>query len=252
MPTEAEDPLDLICYLHPTWAPHIRPAEVARDWMSASPEAFAHRCLPLNIANTHGWEILAPCGFEARWNGGMTPADVEILTAPGAEDSQAPVSIFGQGMLTFHIAGLFRTPPAWNLWIGGSPNRFKDGIAPLTGIVETDWSPYTFTMNWRFTRPRNWVRFVAGEPIGFFFPLPRAYLETVAPRFETLTPELAEKFETWSRSREAFQARMIQDPPSAPADKWQKNYYRGVEPDGSPGVADHQAKLRLKPFKPLP
>jgi hypothetical protein len=28
--------------------------------MDASPEAFAYRCLPLNIANAHGWGILTP------------------------------------------------------------------------------------------------------------------------------------------------------------------------------------------------
>ena len=73
------------------------------------------------------------------------------------------MSIFGQGVLPFHIQGLFRTPPQWNLWVGGSPNRFKDAIQPLTGIIETDWSPYTFTMNWRFTRPGQWISFEEGQ-----------------------------------------------------------------------------------------
>ena len=68
-------PQELVCYLHAGWAPLIRPAPATRAWMDATPEAFAYRCLPLNIANAHGWEILSPCGFEAVWDGGSTVAD---------------------------------------------------------------------------------------------------------------------------------------------------------------------------------
>ena len=49
--------MDLTCYLHPGWSPRIRPAEPTRDWMTNTPKSFAYRCLPLNIANAHGWEI---------------------------------------------------------------------------------------------------------------------------------------------------------------------------------------------------
>ena len=75
--------MDLICYLHPGWEPLIRPAEAVRDWMTATPDSFAYRCLPLNIANAHGWEILSPCTFEARWTGGIGTGQVDILE-PGA------------------------------------------------------------------------------------------------------------------------------------------------------------------------
>ena len=45
----------------------IRPAPVDRHWMEESDRRFAYRCLPLNIANTHGWRFsahrrLMPCG----------------------------------------------------------------------------------------------------------------------------------------------------------------------------------------------
>ena len=32
----------------------IRPAPVERDWMDATNQRFAYRCLPLNIANAYG------------------------------------------------------------------------------------------------------------------------------------------------------------------------------------------------------
>ena len=58
--------MDLICYTHDGWEPRIRPASPKRDWLEGSPERFAYRCLPLAIANAHGWEMPSPCGFEAR------------------------------------------------------------------------------------------------------------------------------------------------------------------------------------------
>ena len=124
-------PMELTCYLHPAWKPLIRPAGVKRDWMEAATEAFPHRCLPLNIANAHGWEIATPCGAEASWNGGPLPEDVTVAVDDGADPITAPVAIFGQGVLTFHVMGIFRTPPGWNLYVGGPPNQPKDGIAPV-------------------------------------------------------------------------------------------------------------------------
>jgi hypothetical protein len=242
--------MDLTAYLHPGWAPLIRPAPATRAWMDATSESFARRCLPLNIANAHGWEVLSPGGFEAIWDGGTTPAAVTIRLDPGADPQRAPVSLFGQGILTFHIEAIMRTPPGWNLWIGGSPNRAKDAIAPLTGVIETDWSPYTFTMNWRFTRPGQAIRFEPMEPFCFLFPVERAAVEAFEPAFAPLgaDPATEARFQAWSKERDAFHARMQAEPPKAPADRWQKHYYRGVDVAGETLVADHRAKLRLHPF----
>lgn len=241
---------ELICHLQPGWAPLIRPAPATRAWMDDTPEAFAYRCLPLNIANAHGWEVLNHHGFEAVWNGESSTDGVTLRLDPGATPALAPVSLFGQGVITFHIQGLFQTPPGWNLWIGGSPNRPKDAIQALTGVVETDWSPFTFTVNWRFTRPDQWVRFEAMEPIAFFFPVRRADIEAFVPRYAPIddAPALKERFAAWSRARDEFHRQMASATPAAPADKWQKHYYRGVDVAGEALVDDHRAKLRLTPF----
>ena len=242
--------MDFLCYLHEGWHPLIRPAEPTRPWMDRTPESFAYRCLPLNIANAHGWEILTPAGFEAYWRGGSSTADVIVRPDVGMPSSSAPVSLFGQGTFTIHVQALFRTPPGWNLLAGGSPNSAKDGVAPLSGVIETDWAPYTFTMNWRFTRRNHWVRFEAGEPICFIQPTQRDALERMNPKFVPLSdnPNAARQFAAWSESRNSFQAKVAEKAPSAPTDQWQKRYYRGLDMDDKPGVPDHQAKLRLKPF----
>lgn len=243
--------MKLECFLYPGWRPRIRAASRRRAWMDDTPESFAYRCLPLAIANAHGWEIGNAAGFAARWNGGSDVADVEIrLDDPAQSAVEAPVSLFGQGTLTFHVPGLFRTEPGWNLWVGGPPNVAKDGIAPLAGIIETDWSPYSFTMNWRFTRSNHWVRFEPDEAFAFFFPIERRAIEDTMPRFHPIdeAPDLKAMFEQWSESRDAFHKRMREAPPRDPSDKWQKLYYRGVCPAGHAGVADHQTKIRLREF----
>ena len=242
--------MDLICFLHPAWRPLLRPASANRAWMDATPEAFAYRCLPLNIANAHGWELLSPCGFEASWKGGSAADEVVIRLDPGSDPAHAPVALFGQGVLTFHVEGIFRTPETWNLWVSGPPNHGKDGIAPLTGVIETDWSPYTFTMNWRFTRPGQLIRFEAGEPFCFLFPVQRGVLETFKPRLQPLPDDalLEQRFMAWSRSRDAFHEKMKTATNVAPADKWQKHYYRGEDSAGERISSRHQTKIRLKAF----
>jgi len=242
--------MKLICYLHPGWAPLIRPAPATRAWMDDTPESFAYRCLPLNIANTHGWEVLSPYTFDAVWNGEAGVDAITIRPETGAVPGRLPVSLFGQGILTFHIEGIFRTPEGWDLWVGGSPNRGKDGIAPLTGVVETDWSPFTFTMNWRFTRPGHWIHFDAMEPVCFFFPVERAAIEAFVPKFEPLEsdPATMERFRAWSRARDEFHERMATNPPRTPADRWQKHYYRGVDAGGQSLTKNHRSKLRLRRF----
>src|SRR5205807_231232 len=90
-------------------------------------------------------------------------------------------SHFGAGVVTFTIPYLFRTPKGVNLWVKGPTNYFKDGAAPLEGVVETDWAVSSFTMNWKLTRPGLPVRFARGEPICMIVPVPRGLAEELDP-----------------------------------------------------------------------
>src|SRR5579872_877170 len=127
----------LICYPTSGEAPKLVPAPVERDWMERTESGFAYRCLPLNIANAHGWLILNEAPFIAEWNGG---AGLDAVTVhPASPDGvMLGSSHFGSGVLTFHVNGLFRTDPSWDLLVTGPFNRPKDAIQPLSGIVETD------------------------------------------------------------------------------------------------------------------
>jgi hypothetical protein len=146
--------------------------------MDDLPQAYAYRCLPLIIANAHGWEVCSPVDFTATWNGGGSKDDIAIET--GATGLM-PTTHFGSGILTFHVGYLFRTDPGVSLMAQGPINRPKDAIQPLSGVIETDWSPYTFTMNWQFTRADTPVHFEKGEPFCHIFPMQRDALEQVEP-----------------------------------------------------------------------
>jgi uncharacterized protein DUF6065 len=228
----------------------IRPAPVERDWMDATNQRFAYRCLPLNIANAYGWEILCPASFTAVWNGEQDLPAIDIKY-DDADAQACAISHFGHGTLTFHIPAIFRTEPGWDLMAQGPINRPKDGIAPLCGIIETDWAPYTFTMNWLFTQPEVEIRFEKDEPFCHVFPVQRGQLATVEPEFRALSsePELQQQFEAWNDSRNKFNADLKEAGSQAQADRWQKLYYRGALPDGAPAtIEDHITRLRLRPF----
>jgi hypothetical protein len=153
--------------------------------------------------------------------------------------------------LTFHIPCLFRTDPGWDLMAQGPINRPKDGIAALSGIIETDWAPYTFTMNWIFTQPEVDVNFEKGEPFCHIFPVQRGLLAAVEPEIKQLSsePELERQYQAWNESRKNFNAALQQPGSSAQAERWQKMYYRGLSPDGTPaGIEEHITRLRLRPF----
>ncbi len=230
----------------------IRPAPLERDWMDASHERFAYRCLPLNIANTHGWEILCTGGFEAQWKGGPELPSIEIMNDPGTRN--VAVSHFGMGVLTFHIPCLFRSEPGYDLMVQGPINRPKDAIAPLAGVVETDWSPYTFTMNWKFTRSHTKVRFNKGEPICHIYPVRRGELEAIEPELTMLSaaPDVKKLHDDWTTSRKNFLAELAKPGSQAQTDKWQKLYHQGLMPDGTARAPEeHRTRLRLNPFKKI-
>lgn len=163
--------MKLKCYATQPDPPRLVPARSERNWMESFPDRHAYRCLPLAVANTHGWELLCPVSFTVRWDGGPRAEDITLHADDGYPHLHYIVSShFTHGIITFQTGYLFRTEPGWNLVATGPYNDPKDGIAPLTGVIETDWLPYTFTMNWHLTRPGE-VRFEKDEPFCLIYPV---------------------------------------------------------------------------------
>ena len=225
----------------------ILPAGRKRDWMDESHEAFAYKCLPLTMANQHGWEAYLTRQVKFVWNGGHTMQDIKIIDS----GENSCFSIFGSGIITFHIMHIISTPPDYNLYITGTPNFVKPGIQPLTGVYESDWSPYTFTMNWKITEPNRIFTFNPGvDPVCFFFPVPRKLVEEFDFVEKPLTSnlELHKQHEIFKKSRRDF---INRTPEEIAIDKrtWQKHYYQGKYPDGSKCPVDHQTRLKLANLK---
>ena len=149
----------LDCYKIHEWAPTIVPGQGRREWMDAFQDRHPYRCLPLTMANCSGWEILCPIGLTIEWDGGLMEENIRITgDEPWPPVKNVADSHFRRGIVTFHTGHLFRTDPGWSVWTMGPPNEPKDGIYPLQGVVETEWLPFPFTMNWQMTRPGK-VRF---------------------------------------------------------------------------------------------
>jgi hypothetical protein len=255
--------MKLECYLTGDVQYDIRPASHRREWMDDTPNAFAYRCMPLSIANSHGWEICSSHGFEAEWTGGAEPEDVHVYPEDGADIEVS--GHFGSGIMTFASKFIIRTEPGYSLWVMGPPNRFKDGIQPLSAAVETDWMPFSFTMNWKFTRSNHRISFSKGEPYCFFFPIRTGEVEQFIPQMMHVdsVPELKDQFKIASMKRDFTDQVMkfreegriksaIKDGDLRPM-LFQGWYSKGEFPDGSPWP-EHRRKIRVKPFgleKPL-
>lgn len=245
-------PLELECYPVADQPPDIVPGRPQRAWMDAFNERHPYRCLPLTMANSSGWEMLCPFSFTAEWNGGPQQSDITIKLEKATRDVQHMVAThFSRGILTFHAGYLFRTPPGWSLMAAGPPNLPKDGIYPLQGLVETDWLPFPFTMNWQFTRPGR-VRFERKEPFCFIYPVKEKSLDEFEPVQRSLNSNLPfkQQYEAWFRLRDDFNARLKRRDPAAMKEAWQRYYFKGELPEETgPAPADHLNKRRLKPLR---
>jgi hypothetical protein len=238
----------------------ITAASSDRGWMDRTDKRYAYRCLPLAIANQAGWFIHNPTTFAAVWDGGSGKDSVMLWFEAPNQPPGTPLqyawtdsritSHFGSGIITIALPYLFRTPRSIGLWCKGPTNSFKDGAQPLEGIIETDWLPATFTMNWKLTRPGHAVHFKKGEPICMIVPVPRGLAESLDPVRMPLAenPELHAQHREWSESRKQFIGDLQDQESQAARRGWQKHYYKGETNTGD-RAEGHQTKLDLKEFR---
>jgi hypothetical protein len=241
--------MKLECFPTVDRPPDLVPGRPQRAWMDAFHDRHAYRCLPLSMANSTGWEILCPFGFSAEWNGGIYANDITFRPDTPHPDSKHFVqSHFSHGVLTLHPGYLFRTPPGWSMWCMGPPNHVKDGIQPLVGLIETDWLPFPFTMNWLFTRPGK-VHFAKGEPFCFITLVQDKAMEQfdVVQRPLDSDVDMRGQYDAWHNQRSTFNAKLRKNDPETMKEAWQRFYFRGELPDDTgPAPADHVNKRRLK------
>jgi len=242
--------LDFIAYeIHEPWDMPIVSAPYQRDWMDKAHQRHPYRCLPLVMANQAGWMLHSPVSFRCYWYGGERMEDLEVVFENDVKDPRI-TSHFGNGVLTFSMPYLFRTPPGINLYVKGPSNWIKDGAQPLEGIVETDWNPATFTMNWKMTRTHNWVEFKKGDPFCMLMPVPRGFVEMLNPVQVPLATNkpLLDSYKIWEAGRSKFLDGLAKLDTETVKQGWQKDYFQGRKPQGG-RFDQHQTALRIKEFQ---
>jgi len=215
----------------------IKPSKLQRGWMDET-DGMAYRCLPLNIANQYGWVCHSPTTFTATWDGRPT-RDAISITFEDEKMSMFAQSHFGHGILTIPPDFLVRTEQNISIYVRGITNNILDNIYPLDGIVESDWLPFTFTMNYKFSKPGS-VTFKKGDPIFMFFPIDRNFIEgfDITQKSIGKNKELLDKYVKYGESRQKH----IDDNNPKP----QKFYVSGTVVDEKPTIQNHKLGLKLK------
>lgn len=223
-------------------------ADWRREWMDATVNKFAYRCLPLTIANQTGWIVNNPVGFTATWNGQPGPGNVYFDFDTGGDVWQAWVNNqFGHGIVTWNTPLLFKTRPAESrLLVMGPANRFKHGAAPLTAVIESDWMNSSFTMNWKLTGPAHRVRFDVGEPLLQVVPLANNLgtdLEGATVTYRRLQEDATvyNAYAQWQQARDQFH--QAKRDGQVDPDAWQKDYFKGRDMLGRVVTSGHKTKL---------
>jgi hypothetical protein len=237
-----------------TPVPIVRPPR-SRPWIDTFPQRFTAQCLPLMMANQSGWWLLNPTAFRVTWDGRETPNALTIEGVDGGEKPRTVASRFGYGILSFEVPYIFRTPPGMNLLARGPSNVFKDGIAPVEGLVESDWAVATIAMHWKLTRPGLPVLFDAGEPFCMIVPQGRGDLEALHPAVRKIEddPELLRQYQAWHASRKQNSdmrrvAALIGGQQAVYEIPCELHYTRGTSPGGASAPGDHQTRRGLRDF----
>ena len=162
--------------IHDVFEPLQR--RVKRDWFIK----HAYFCLPLTIGNQYGFVLKSLYDFYVVWNGKVEPNAVTIRIRDEQYYGQHAAlqsikSHFGMGTITIQSGFALRTPPGINLMTGNPPNYFIDGLAHMTGVIETDNLRRDFTFNLKITRPHHKIYVKKGDWIGYFIPYPRHFID---------------------------------------------------------------------------
>jgi hypothetical protein len=222
--------------------------------MDDAVDRWPNRCLPLLVANEAGWVLLNPVRFRATWNGDPGPDGVTIEFVDSEPRPHPVSSHFGHGIVTFGIPYVFRTSPRWNLLARGPANWPKEGIAPLEGLVETDWAFANFTMNWKLTRTNYAVEFEQDEPFCMVVPQRRGDLESFRTEIRQLSsdPGTKAEFDVFEENRERMQVNKFLSMYSREYESyrtdWERHYYKGLAPSGAP-ADEHQTHIKLSEFE---
>jgi Family of unknown function (DUF6065) len=217
----------------------IEQSPVSREWMDKTSMGYSYRCLPMTYANRHGWCFKLTQDVEVIWGGDQHKESTTIICGSEQNGVRVADNGTGNGIVTFHINAIPRTPPDWNLWIMGAPNLVIPGASPLSGVVESDWMFSSPTSNWKITDPNRIITFKKGDPVFFFIPIHKTEMEEF--KIENLSidqdKEMSKHLEDHSNWRNSVEA--------SGKGVFGKMYLKGIRADGTKPNWKHKHKTRL-------
>lgn len=214
----------------------IRSCNIKRDWMETHPKKNPYKCNPMTVANGYGWEIYSPSSFTAIWDGDMGQSDISGVAFRSKEQSPTlPEHHFGNGILTWNTGFIFKTEYPYALFVTGPQNTIIKNATPLSGIVETYWLPFSFTLNWKINQPGAPVTVNAGDVLAQIFPIRIDVFDDVEIEIKKME-DAPDDFKTnagnWSMSR------------NTNLNNYQGHYHRGEIPGSDYKEPNRYSRIR--------
>lgn len=171
------------------------PSSLKRQWMDENKNSY--RCNPLTVANGYGWEFRSPSSFTVTWNG-------EGVVFQSDGKAVLPSNHFGGGILTWQPGWFFKTEFPYALFVSSPANTITKNVTALTGIVETYWLPYPFTLNWKIQEINVPVTVNEGDVIAQIFPVQINVFDDIEVEVKhghDMNEQLKHDLKSWSKSR---------------------------------------------------
>lgn len=147
---------------------NIEPLSAKRDWMEATFDKHAYRCLPVTLTNQLGWAISFPEDITFMWDGQISTSGEHVKVLAGEKYIQTGR---GQATVSFETGLVFRTPENYSLLTYNVPNMFMEGVAPYTTIISSSFFEGPLPVAWKVTKPFVPITIKAGQPVAAVFPI---------------------------------------------------------------------------------
>ena len=147
---------------------NIEPLSAKRDWMEATFDKHAYRCLPVTITNQLGWAISFPEDITFMWDGQISTSGEHVKVLAGEKYIQTGR---GQATVSFETGLVFRTPENYSLLTYNVPNMFMEGVSPYTTIISSSFFEGPLPVAWKVTKPFVPITIKAGQPVAAVFPI---------------------------------------------------------------------------------
>ena len=229
----------------------ITSAPLKREWLNKPEQKYGYQCQPMVAANQMGWHILSSSEIIINWNGGQSTNDVFVKQINDEINYNYAASHFSVGIVTFSFPFVVKTPPGWGIWVGPPSNEWIVNMQGLQGIVETNWLPFSFTMNWKILEENKTIVIPKYFPIAKMIPFPLNLNEKININYKNITeyPDFNKKFKDYSESRGNFNKSLKEIPNNPDFTNVQGFYKKGTDSKGCPYLGMHKLFYKYKDVK---